>query len=145
MDDATIVVLDSLAALLTLMLVGVAGLGVLNSVVLDTRERVRDLGVCKAIGMAPRQTVAMVLGSVAGIGAVGGLIGLPAGVALHHRVLPLMGRGAGTGLTPRMIGVYDAPGLVLLGLGGVAIAVLGALLPATWAAGVRTATALRTE
>lgn len=145
LEDATVVVLDSLAALLTLMLVGVAGLGVLNSVVLDTRERVRDLGVCKAIGMAPRQTVAMVLGSVVGIGALGGLAGLPAGVALHHRVLPLMGRGAGTGLTPRMIGVYDARGLALLALGGVAIAVLGALLPAVWAAGVRTATALRTE
>ena len=32
------------------MLVSVAGLGVLNSVVLDTRERVHDLGVCKALG-----------------------------------------------------------------------------------------------
>ncbi|MFB4299204.1 FtsX-like permease family protein [Actinomadura sp. NTSP31] len=143
--SSTIVVLDSLAALLTLLLVTVAGLGVLNAVVLDTRERVHDLGVCKAIGMAPRQTIAMVLASVAGLGAAGGLLGLPAGVALHHLVMPLMGDAAGTRLTARMTAVYDVPLVVPLALGGIAIAMLGALLPAGWAAKARTATALRTE
>jgi putative ABC transport system permease protein len=34
---------------------------------------------------------------------------------------------------------------VVFGLGGLLIAVLGALLPAGWAARTRTATALRTE
>ncbi|QKG21613.1 ABC transporter permease [Actinomadura verrucosospora] len=142
---SVIAVLDSLAALLTLMLVTVAGLGVLNAVVLDTRERVHDLGVCKAIGMSPRQTVAMVLASVAGLGAAGGLAGLPVGVALHHLVMPLMGDAAGTRLTHHMVAVYGVPLLVPLALGGIAIAVLGALLPAGWAAKARTATALRTE
>ena len=42
---------------LTLMLAAVAGLGVLNTVVLHTRERVHDLGVFKAVGMTPRQTI----------------------------------------------------------------------------------------
>jgi putative ABC transport system permease protein len=41
--------------------------------------------------------------------------------------------------------VYQALELVLLGLAGVAIAMLGASLPAGWAARTRTATALRTE
>jgi putative ABC transport system permease protein len=72
----------------------VAGLGVLNTVVLQTRERVHDLGVFKAIGMTPRQTVAMVVCSVAGIGLVAGLIAIPAGIALHHYVLPVMGNAA---------------------------------------------------
>jgi putative ABC transport system permease protein len=114
-------------------------------VVLDTRERVHDLGVCKAIGMSPRQTVTMVLASVVGLGVIGGIIGVPAGVALHDYVLPLMGHAAGTRLTPQIMSVYQALELVLLGLGGVAIAVLGATLPAGWAAKARTATALRTE
>jgi putative ABC transport system permease protein len=140
-----LVILEAMAATLTLLLVAVAGLGVLNSVVLDTRERVHDLGVCKAVGMSPRQTVTMVLASVAGLGAAGGIIGVPAGVALHDYVLPLMGQGAGTRLTPHIVAVYHALELVLLGLGGVAIAVLGASLPAGWAARARTATALRTE
>ncbi|WP_406376602.1 FtsX-like permease family protein [Streptomyces sp. NBC_00647] len=140
-----ILVLEAMAALLTLMLVSVAGLGVLNSVVLDTRERVHDLGVCKALGMSPRQTVGLVLASVAGIGVVGGLIGVPAGFALHGYVLPVMGEAAGTGLPPSVLDVYDPSQLVLLGLAGVLVALLGATAPAGWAAKVRTATALRTE
>lgn len=143
--EGMILILDAIAVLLTLLLVSVAGLGVLNSVVLDTRERVHDLGVCKALGMTPRQTVSLVLASVAGIGVVGGLVGVPAGFALHGFVVPVMGRAAGTNLPPSVLEVYDMPRLLLLGLAGVLIAVLGALLPAGWAARARTATALRTE
>ncbi|WP_319205529.1 ABC transporter permease [Streptomyces sp. ME02-8801-2C] len=127
------------------MLVSVAGLGVLNSVVLDTRERVHDLGVCKALGMSPRQTVSLVLASVTGIGVLGGLIGVPTGFALHGFVLPVMGHAAGTDLPPSVLDVYALWQLMLLGLAGLTIALLGALLPATWAAKTRTATALRTE
>jgi putative ABC transport system permease protein len=81
-----------LVATLTLLLAAVAGLGVLNTVVLQTRERVHDLGVFKAIGMTPRRTIAMVVCSVAGIG----LIAIPAGIALHNYVLPVMGHAAQT-------------------------------------------------
>ncbi|MER5755271.1 FtsX-like permease family protein [Streptomyces sp. NPDC002088] len=140
-----ILILDAMAVLLTLMLVSVAGLGVLNSVVLDTRERVHDLGVCKALGMSPRQTVSLVLASVAGIGVLGGLAGVPAGYALHGFVLPVMGHAAGTDLPTSVLDVYEPLQLVLLGLAGIVIALLGALLPAGWAAKARTATALRTE
>lgn len=138
-------VLNTMAALLTLMLVSVAALGVLNSVVLDTRERVHDLGVCKALGMSPRQTVSLVLASVAGIGVLGGLVGVPAGYALHGFVLPVMGHAAGTNLPRSVLDVYDTPHLLLLGLAGLVIALLGAMLPAGWAAKSRTAVALRTE
>ncbi|MFF3375069.1 ABC transporter permease [Streptomyces sp. NPDC002680] len=144
-QDNFVIILQSMAALLTLMLVSVAGMGVLNSVVLDTRERVHDLGVCKAIGMTPRQTVTLVLASVTGIGILGGLIGVPTGFALHGIVLPLMGHAAGTELPPSILDVYDPWQLALLGLAGITIALLGALLPAGWAARARTATALRTE
>ncbi|MCZ4511628.1 ABC transporter permease, partial [Streptomyces sp. ActVer] len=144
-QDNFVLILQSMAALLTLMLVSVAGLGVLNSVVIDTRERVHDLGVCKALGMSPRQTVGLVLASVAGIGVLGGLIGVPAGFALHAIVLPVMGHAAGTDLPPSVLDVYVPWQLVLLGLAGIAIAMLGAMLPAGWAAKARTAVALRTE
>lgn len=144
-QDNFVLILNTMAALLTLMLVSVAGLGVLNSVVLDTRERVHDLGVCKALGMSPRQTVSLVLASVAGLGVLGGLVGVPAGYALHGFVLPVMGHAAGTDLPRSVLDVYDTPELLLLGLAGLVIALLGALLPAGWAAKSRTATALRTE
>ncbi|MFF8882862.1 ABC transporter permease [Streptomyces flaveolus] len=144
-QDGVILIMAAIAVLLTLMLIIVAGLGVLNSVVLDTRERIHDLGVCKAIGMSPRQTLSLVLASVAVIGVTGGLLGVPAGYALHHVVMPVMGRAVGTSLPSLVLDVYGPFQLLLLGLGGVVIAMLGALVPAGWAAGARTATALRTE
>jgi putative ABC transport system permease protein len=127
------------------MLVAVAGLGVLNAVVLDTRERIHDLGVVKALGMTPRQTVSMVVASVVVIGVVGGAAGVPLGVALQRIVVPAMGRSAGLRLPAAILDVYHAWPLALLGLGGMVIAVLGAMLPAGWAARTRTAIALRTE
>ncbi|MFG3254877.1 ABC transporter permease [Streptomyces sp. NPDC048172] len=140
-----VVTLNALSALLTLMLVAVAGLGVLNGVLLDTRERVRELGVHKALGMTPRQTVAMVLTSVVVTGLVAGAVGVPLGVALHGWVLPAMGESVGLRFPDSVIAVYHAAELLPLALGGLLIAVLGALLPAGWAARARTATALRTE
>jgi putative ABC transport system permease protein len=144
-ESSVILIMQGLIALLTAMLVAVACLGVLNTVVLDTRERVHDLGVYKALGMSPRQTSVMVLTSVAGIGLAAGAVGVPLGVALHHYVLPEMGEAVGTTIPGVDIEVYGPYHLVLLALGGVAIAALGALLPAGWAARTSTARALRTE
>ncbi|MFI1032200.1 FtsX-like permease family protein [Streptomyces sp. NPDC020951] len=144
-ESSVIAAMDALIGMLTLMLVVVAGLGVLNTVVLDTRDRVHDLGVLKALGMAPRQTVAMVVTSVAGIGLLAGVAAVPAGVALHRYVTPFMGEAVGMNLPASIIAVYDPPLLALLALGGLVIAVAGAVLPAGWAARTGTATALRTE
>jgi putative ABC transport system permease protein len=140
-----VVTLNALSVILTSMLVAVAALGVLNGVLLDTRERVRELGVHKALGMTPRQTVAMVLTSVVVTGLVAGAAGVPLGVALHGRVLPAMGDSVGLRLPDSVLAVYHGAELLPLALGGLLIAVLGALPPAGWAAGARTATALRTE
>lgn len=137
--------MDALIATLTIMLVAVAGLGVLNAVVLETRDRTHDLGVLKSLGMTPRQTIASVITSVVGIGLLAGVIGVPLGVALHHYVVPIMGGSVATKLPSVDVAVYHAPILLALMLGGVVIAVAGAVLPAGWAAKVRTATALRTE
>jgi putative ABC transport system permease protein len=143
--SSTLVIIISLTTLLTLMLIGVAALGVLNAVVLDTRERVHDIGVHKAIGMTPRQTIVMVLSSVLVAGVLGGAIGTPAGFLLQHWAVPAMGRGAGVRLPPWVVDTYGPGLLTALASGGVLIAVIGALLPAGWAARTRTATALRTE
>jgi putative ABC transport system permease protein len=134
-----------LVATLTLLLAAVAGLGVLNTVVLQIRERVHDIGVFKAVGMTPRQTTVMVLCSVAGLGLVAGLIAIPAGIVLHHYVLPVMGHAAQTDVPPSVLNVYRPWELVLLALAGLVIAVAGALAPAGWAARTRTAFALRAE
>ncbi|MFC5185149.1 ABC transporter permease [Actinomadura harenae] len=143
--STTVVAMDALAGTMTLLLVTVAGLGVLNTVVLDTRERVRDLGIMKALGMAPREVVAMIVTTVGAVGVCFAAAGIPIGMALHAAVLPLMGKAAGTGIPAADTAVFHLPLLGALLLGGVLIAVAGALLPAGWAARTRTSTALRTE
>jgi putative ABC transport system permease protein len=135
----------TLLAVLIVLLIVVAGLGVLNTVVLQVRERAHNLGIFKAIGMTPRQTVAMVVCSVTGTGLVAGAIAIPAGVALHRFVVPIMGHAAQSAVPGSLLSVYSPGELALLALSGLLIAAAGALGPASWVARIRTATALRAE
>jgi putative ABC transport system permease protein len=139
--DAMIGLIGTLAALLA----AVAALGVLNTVVLETRDRVHDIGIFKAVGMTPGQTTAMAISWVAAIGLIAGVIAVPLGVALHNEILPAMAGSDGLRLPTSFLTVYSTPRLLLLASSGVLIAMVGALAPATWAAKIRTATALHTE
>jgi putative ABC transport system permease protein len=141
----TIAIMLGLISALSLLLAGVAALGVFNTVVLNTRERVHEIGVLKSIGMMPRQVGVMVVTSMVAIGLVGGALAVPFGVALHRWILPVMANAAGTGIPDSVVGVYGPVELLGLGAAGVALAVLGALVPAGWAARTRAATALRAE
>jgi putative ABC transport system permease protein len=144
-DNGQLIAVVTLIALLTILLVVVAGLGVLNTVVLQLRERVHDLGVFKSVGMTPRQAIAMVVCSVTLIGLLAGIVGVPLGVLVHNGVVPVMGNAANTDLPATVIAVYSWWQYVLLGLAGLVIAVVAALGPASWAARTRTAFALRAE
>ncbi|MBT2404232.1 MULTISPECIES: FtsX-like permease family protein [unclassified Streptomyces] len=130
------------SSVFTLLLTVVASLGVFNTVLLNTRERRRDLGMLKSIGMTQRQVVAMTVTSVAGVGAVGGLLGIPLGVLAHRVVVDNVGVVA---FPESMKDVWHAPQLTGLLLAGVVIAVLGALIPARSAARMTIATVLHTE
>jgi putative ABC transport system permease protein len=134
-----------LIAMLTVLITVVAGLGVLNTVALQIRERAHDIGVFKAIGMTPRQVLVMIVFSVSLAGLAGGIVAVPAGVYLHHGVVPVMAHAANSGYPPSVISVYTPGQLILLGLAGLVISVAGALGPAGWAARARTAFALRAE
>ncbi|WP_406210095.1 ABC transporter permease [Kitasatospora sp. NBC_01560] len=143
--NVTVLTMSALVATLTLMMIAVAALGVLNTVVQDTRERIHDLGIFKALGMTPKQTIAMVLTSVSLTGLVAGLIGVPIGMAVEKATLSQMVSALGRNMPSSVTDVYTPGALLPLLAGGIAIALLGALLPAGWAARSRTATALRTE
>jgi putative ABC transport system permease protein len=135
----------TLVTMLTLLIIAIAGLGVLNTVALQVREKAHDIGIFKALGMTPRQTLSMVVCSVGITGLVAGIVAVPVGILLHHNVLPAMASAANSGIPQSVMSVYSVPEMVLLGLAGLVIAIAGALAPASWAAGSRTATALRTE
>ena len=144
-NDPFYLTLAALIGTLTLLIAVAAGLGVLNTVVLGTRDRVHDLGVFKAVGMTPRQTLAMVVCWIVGAGLAAGAIAVPASVILHSFVVRAMAHAGGSGLPASYVNVFTPAELALLALAGLVIGVAGALLPAGWAARARTATALRAE
>jgi putative ABC transport system permease protein len=134
-----------LIGLLSLMVAVAAGLGVLNTVLMTTRDRVHDLGIFKSLGMRPGQVTVMVTCWVVGPALIAGAIAAPAAVLLNTATLHAMAATAHTGVPASFTDVFPVPTLALLSLAALAIAVLGALLPATWAARARPATALRAE
>jgi putative ABC transport system permease protein len=136
---------SGLVGLLAIMVAVAAGLGVLNTVLMTTRDRVHDLGVFKALGMRPGQVLTMVVCWIAGPAVVAAAIAAPAAVALNTATVRAMAGTAHTGIPASFTQVFPPSRLALLSLAAVAIAVAGALLPASWAARARPAAALHAE
>ena len=84
----------------------------------------------------------MTVASVAGLGAVGGLLGIPLGIVAHRLVVDNIGM---VEFPAYMKDVWHPPQLAAVLLAGVAIAVLGALIPARSAAWMTIASVLHTE
>jgi putative ABC transport system permease protein len=135
----------ALIGLLALMVAIAAGLGVLNTVLMTTRDRVHDLGIYKALGMRPGQMLTMVTCWIVGPAVLAAVIAAPAAVALNKATLNAMAATAQTGIPASFADVFPPARLALLSMAALVIAVAGALLPATWAARARPATALRAE
>ena len=136
---------STLIGLLSLMVAIAAGLGVLNTVLMTTRDRVHDLGIFKALGMRPGQVVGMVICWIVVPAVIAGAIAAPAAVILNSATVKAMAATAHTGVPASFTQVFPVPRLALLSLAALAIAVIGALLPASWAARSRPATALHAE
>ena len=134
-----------LIGMLALMVAVAAGLGVLNTVLMSTRERVHDLGVFKALGMRPAQLLTMVVCSIAGPAVLAAVIAAPAAVLLNDATVRAMAGTAHTGIPASFLQVFPPSRLALLSLAALVLAAAGALLPASWAARARPGVALRAE
>ncbi|HLZ23283.1 MAG TPA: ABC transporter permease [Ktedonobacterales bacterium] len=138
--------IDAVLAVLAAVLAVIAVVGVFNTALLSTRERVRDTATLKTLGMTPGQVVAMVASSAGVLGVVGAALGIPAGLWLHQALLMLMGSIVNDPFPPDLSqGVFTLTILLALTLIGVVAAVLGAALPAIWAARQPAAEVLRAE
>ncbi|MDQ6746638.1 MAG: ABC transporter permease, partial [Candidatus Dormibacteraeota bacterium] len=138
--------ISAVIAGLALVLAAIAVAGVFNTVVLDTREQVRDIAILKAVGMSPNQVVSMVVAAVAVLGLLAGGLGIPLGLFLQRNILALMAEIAtGTRLPASFYDPLSPLLLPLLALAGVAVAALGAWLPARWAAYAGVTEVLQTE
>jgi putative ABC transport system permease protein len=93
-------------------------------VLLTTVERRRDIGVLKAVGMTPRQVTVQGATSVTVLGAVSGLLGIPAGIVAHRLIVDHVSVVA---FPESMKDVRHPAQLAALAVSGIVIAVLGAL------------------
>jgi putative ABC transport system permease protein len=144
--DTAFILINSVLAGLALVLGLIAASGVFNTVVLNTREKARDIAILKAVGMTPAQVTSMVLAAVAVLGVLGAAAGIPAGMLLHRIIVTVMGQIAtSTGIPDQFFAVFDAGLVALLVAGAVAIALVGASVPARWAARSRITEVLQSE
>jgi putative ABC transport system permease protein len=134
-------VLFGIAAIVALIAIA----GVFNTMLLSTRERVRDTATLKTLGMSPRQVIGMVTTSAGFLALVGGLVAVPAGVALYRMLFDQLS-SLGGNITP--LAFYDvfAPWeLIAIPLGGILVAVVAAGIPGRWAARTNVVEVLHAE
>ena len=128
-------VIDALVTALAVVLGAIAGLGVFNTLLLTTRERVGDIAILKALGMTPGQVSAMVITSACVLGVVGSILGIPAGIVLYNYLVDAMARVANFTISSSSFAIAINPlQLGMVALGGILVALAGAVLPARWAA-----------
>jgi putative ABC transport system permease protein len=144
--DTSFALFLSVITFMGIVLVVIALGGVFNTVLLETRQRTREMAVLKALGMAPRQVVVMVISSVVPVAVLAGLFGVPLGVVFQRAVLAYMGQvAAGTRIPESALAAFAPPTFAGLALTGLAIAAVGAYLPAQRAARARIAPVLQAE
>ncbi|MGD9098908.1 MAG: FtsX-like permease family protein [Anaerolineae bacterium] len=119
--------LPGMLAALSLILGGIAVLGIFNSVWMGVQERRREFGMLKAVGMTPGQVTLSVLVGAAGLALVGYVVGLPVGLVGVRLIVDTLARGVGFGPLGTSV---DGVGLALLLPGIVLVALAGAFVPA---------------
>ena len=127
----------------------VAGIGIMNIMIVSLIERTREIGILKALGMKSRTVLLIFLGESVIIGFIGAVIGIVLGWGMGNIVIRVLTSGAafgGGGVGALSIVPILTPELVLFALGfGVGVSVIFALYPAWRASKLKPVDALRYE
>ncbi len=123
----------------------VAGIGIMNIMIVSLIERTREIGILKALGMKSRTVLMIFLGESVIIGLMGAIIGIILGWALANVTATVLSSGLFGGgnfaITPLL-----TPEVLIGALGfGVGVSVIFALYPAWRASKLRPVDALRYE
>jgi putative ABC transport system permease protein len=123
----------------------VAGIGIMNIMIVSLIERTREIGILKALGMKSRTVLYIFLTESVIIGLIGAVIGIVSGWVLANVVALFLGRGGIIGsaltITPILTPEVLAGALAF----GVGISVIFALYPAWRASKLKPVEALRYE
>jgi len=66
------------------VILAMVGLGILNTILMRVLERRYEFGVCKALGLRPRQLAVMVIGESLALTAISLALGLALGLSVEH-------------------------------------------------------------
>lgn len=110
----------------------IAGVGISNTMLMAVYERVRELGMMRALGMRNRQIRALFLWESAGIGLIGGIYGVALGALVTWPLVKwgidysfiLRDASFGYRIQGQMYGVWDFPSMIIAFALGVGMAVL---------------------
>ena len=123
----------------------VAGIGIMNIMIVSLIERTREIGILKALGMKSRTVLYIFLTESVIIGLIGAVIGIISGWGLANVVALFLGRGGiiGSALT---ITPILTPEVLIGAFGfGIGVSVIFALYPAWRASKLKPVEALRYE
>lgn len=121
----------------------VAGIGIMNIMIVSLIERTREIGILKALGMKSRTVLAIFLGESVIIGLIGAVAGIAIGWGMANVILAVLSQSQASGLT-------ITPVLTPTVLGGafgfgVGVSVIFAMYPAWRASRLKPVEALRYE
>lgn len=124
--------LDQVIAVITIIgwiVVVVSAVTLLNTLMLSVLDRRREIGVLRALGANRSFTLKAILAEAAGIGLVGGLLGLVLGTVIQYLTCIAL-----TNVLSIDVAWQPSPGMIGIALGALAICLLGSLPPAVRAA-----------
>jgi putative ABC transport system permease protein len=124
---------------LAIVAVIVAALGIINTLTMNVFERVREIGVLRAVGMTRPQVARMVVVEAGVLGLVGAFLGILTGVAAGALMVALAGGPTVPGV------VVPWPSMGLAAVLGIAVAMIAAYYPARVASGLSIVRAVQAD
>ncbi len=134
-------VVNAILLLIAAISLFVGTIGIMNTIYMSVSERIKEIGVMKAIGASDGQIMLIILSEAAALGLIGGIIGILLGGIIVTGVEKI---AASAGAT--MFRVYMGLDLILGSLVfSVLLGIVAGYLPAKWAASLPPSEALRYE
>jgi putative ABC transport system permease protein len=124
------------------LLMGIALINVFNSSLLAVQEKLRTVGILKAIGMTPAQVMTMVGVTAGFLALLAAILGTPIGIMFTGGLMNVLAAGYGFGrVSVTLRGIY----IVFLVPVTILISMSGSLIPGRWAAKRPVMSVLRSE